>query len=82
MTDLEKRAVELLLKVKVPEKTWHGARIEALNMWMSLQPERSLRLSDASDLWFLVWRYRRQIDDSEIVRKANELVNGALDLAF
>lgn len=82
MTDLEQRAIRLLLDVKVPDKNWHGARIESLNMRLTLQPEMRLPLSEASDLWFLVWRYRRQIDDGEIVSKANELVNGALSLSF
>lgn len=82
MTDLEQRAIRLLLDVKVPDKNWHGARIESLNMRLTVQPDMPLPLSDRSDLWYLVWRYRRQIDDNDIVRKANELVNGALSLAF
>lgn len=82
MTDLEQRAIRVLLDVKVPDKNWHGARIESLNMRLTLQPESRLPLSECSDLWFLVWRYRRQIDDAEIVCKANELVNGALSLGF
>lgn len=82
MTDLEQRAIRSLLDVKVPDKTWHGARIESLNMRLTLRSEMPLPLSERSDLWFLVWRYRRQIDDSDIVRKANELVNGAFSLTF
>jgi hypothetical protein len=82
MTDLEKRAIRLLLDVKVPDKNWHGARIKSLSLRMACQPESRLPLSETSDLWFLVWRYRGQIDDNEIVNKANELVNGALSLAF
>lgn len=82
MTELEQRAIRLLLEVKVPEKGWHGARIESLNMRKTLHPEMRLPVNEQGDLWFLVWRYRRQIDDAEIVAKANELVNGALSLSF
>ena len=82
MTELQQRAIRSLLAVKVPEKLWHGSRIEALHMRLKLYPESRLMWPEESDLWFLVWRYRRQIDDSEIVCKANELVNGALSLSF
>lgn len=82
MTDLEKRAITVLLSVKVPEQVWHGRRIEALNMLMKVDPKRNLGVSQKADLWFLVWRYRRQIDDEQLIRTANELVNGAMSLAF
>lgn len=82
MTDLEQRAIRLLLEVKVPEVTWHGARVESLNMRLTLEPDKPLPSFEAADLWFLVWRYRRQIDDLQIVAKANELVNGVLSLSL
>ena len=82
MTDLEKRAVTALLSVKVPEQLWHGRRIEGLNMLMTVDPDRKLYTGLRADLWFLVWRYRRQIDDKEVVRYADEVVNGAMNLAF
>lgn len=82
MTELEQRAIRCLLAVKVPDKNWHGARIEALNMRLTVQPDSRLGCTEEADLWLLVWRYRRQIDDSAVVAKANELVNGALSLTF
>ena len=82
MTELEQRAIRVLRDVKVPEKMWHGARIESLYMRLTLHPEFTLPVSEKADLWFLVWRYRRQIDDLQIIAKANELVNGALSLTF
>lgn len=82
MTEIETRAIRALLDVKVPDKNWHGARIESLNMRLTVKPEMRLPVSEASDLWFLVWRYRRQIGDEEVVKEANKIVNGALSLEF
>jgi hypothetical protein len=82
VTELEKRAVTALRSVKMPERTWHGRGAEALNLRMTLQPQLRLGFTEAADLWFLVWRYRRQIADREVVAHANEIVNGEMDLAF
>jgi hypothetical protein len=82
VTDLEKRAVTALRSVKMPEKNWHGSRAEYLNGLMQLDPKVHLSEWQGADLWFLVWRYRRQIEDAEVVIKANEIVNGAMSLAF
>lgn len=82
MTDLEKRAVTVLLSVKMPEQNWHWRAAERLNMRMTLKPDERLSVSDRSDLWFLVWRYRRQIEDGQLIATANEIVNGAMSLAF
>jgi hypothetical protein len=82
MTDLEKRAITVLRSVKMPEQTWHVRRVDSLSSLMTLYPERKLDVGQKADLWFLVWRYRRQIDDGELVRTANEVVNGAFSLAF
>jgi len=82
MSDLEKRAITALRSVRMPEKNWHARAAERLNMWATLRAEQRLPIAEASDLWFLVWRYRRQIDDGELVAKANEIVNGAMSLAF
>lgn len=82
MTELEKRAVVALRDVRVPEKNWHGPRIEALNMRMTVAPESKLGCSEEADLWFLVWRYRRQIEDAAVVARADELMNGARHLSF
>ena len=82
MTDLEKRAVTALRSVKMPEKNWHARRAESLNMLMTLDANRKLDVGQKADLWFLVWRYRRQVDDAQLVATANEIVNGAMSLAF
>jgi len=44
--------------------------------------QAATRPGQFNDLWFLVWRYRRQIADLDVVTKANEIVNGALSLEF
>jgi hypothetical protein len=82
VTDLEKLAVTTLRSVIVPEQVWHGHAIERLNMRMTIKPDDGLPVSDRADLWFLVWRYRRQIDDDKLIREANKMVNGALSLEF
>ena len=82
MTGIETRAVVALRSVKMPEQGWHARRREFLNGLMALEPYRRLDHLQAADLWFLVWRYRRQIVDAEVVAKANEIVNGALNRAF
>lgn len=82
MTDLEQRAIRALRDVKVPAKNWHGTRIEALNMRLAVIPDAGLGCTDQADLWFLVWRYRRQIEDAAVVAYADELVNGEKSLSF
>jgi hypothetical protein len=49
---------------------------------MTLTPHDRLADTQAGDLWFLVWRYRRQIQDHEVVAHADEIVNGAMHLAI
>lgn len=82
MTDLEQRAIRALRDVRVPAKNWHGTRIEALNMRLTVIPEAGLGITDQADLWFLVWRYRLQIDDAAVVAYADDLVNGTRSLNF
>lgn len=82
MTDLEQRAVRALRGVKVYHKGWHDARVEELNMWLNVKPEAHLGCTQEADLWFLVWRYRRQIEDHELVAHALELMTGAMGLSF
>jgi hypothetical protein len=82
VTDLEKRAIVALRSVKFPEKSWHGKRAETLNARLALWPDMRLGFDLSSDLWFLVWRYRRQITDLGVVAHADEVVNGALHLEF
>jgi hypothetical protein len=82
VTDLEKRAVIALRSVKMPEKNWHARRAGVLDGRMTMDANLRLTCSEAGDLWFLVWRYRRQIADASVVAKADEIVNGALKLEF
>ena len=82
MTELEIRAVTVLRSVKMPEQNWHGRRAEFLSGLLLLDANRKLSVDQKADLWFLVWRYRRQIDDGELVRTADDMVNGAMSLAF
>jgi hypothetical protein len=82
VTDLQQRAIRALLDVRVPEKNWHGARIESLNMRLTLTPDAKLGCTEEADLWFLVWRYRRQIENFELVAHADDLVNGRKHLEF
>ncbi len=82
VTGIETRAVVALRSVIMPDRGWHARRREFLNGLMTREPYWHLDSLQAADLWFLVWRYRRQITDAEVVAKANEIVNGALNLAF
>lgn len=82
MTDLEKRAVIALRSVKFPRQTWHARRAAALSEMLESYPLVKLYSASAGDLWFLVWTYRRQIGDAEVVTEANKIVNGALSLEF
>jgi hypothetical protein len=66
----------------MPEKNWHWSRAVFLNELMARDPNSRLSERQAADLWFLVWRYRRQITDVDVVDKANEIVNGALSFDF
>lgn len=82
MTDMEQRAVRALRGVRVTHRTWHDRRVEELNQWLYIRPDARLGITEEADLWFLVWRYRRQIDDAEVIAHADELMNGAKTLRF
>ena len=82
MTDLEKRAITALRSVKMAEQLWHARRAEDLDWLMTLDPNRRLVGMQDADLWYLAWRYRRQIVDREVVAHAIEIVKGAMSLAF
>lgn len=82
MTDLEKRAITVLQGVRFPSMGWYENRARFLKMKMDCFPNARLVETQASDLWFLVWKFRRQITDREVVARGDELVNGALHLAF
>jgi hypothetical protein len=82
VTDLEKRAVTALRSVRMPEVNWHARRADSLNVLMMVDPDKRLSVDQKADLWFLVWRYRRQIDDCDLVATAKSMVTGAMSLAF
>jgi len=82
MTGLEQRAIAALHSVKMPEKNWHARRAKFLYEMLHKSPYVKLHSTSAGDLWFLVWTYRRQIADRQVVAQANEIVNGALSLEF
>jgi hypothetical protein len=82
MTEIEKRAILALQAVAMPKETWHGRRAEYLHMRLQVMPNARLVETQAGDLWYLCWRYRRQITDAAVVERADYIVNGALHLAF
>lgn len=82
MTDLEKRAITALAGVKYPSMGWYENRARFLKMKMEVSPHSRLVETQAGDLWFLVWHFRRQIQDEAVLAHADELVRVALHLAF
>lgn len=82
MTDLEKRAIAALYQVSANPYSWHPRRIAALNLRATVTPAARLKCTEAADLWFLVWHYRRQIADAAVIAEADRLRNGALRLIF
>lgn len=82
MTDLEQRAVRALRGVRVKHTAWNNRCVAALNNFLTVGPEARLGITQEADLWFLVWRYRRQIADHKVVAHADELMNGARSLSF
>jgi hypothetical protein len=82
MTDLEKRAITALQGVRFPREGWYENRARFLEMKMVLGPHARLVVTQAGDLWYMVWKFRRQIGDRAVVAHADELINGAMHLAF
>jgi hypothetical protein len=82
MTVLEIRAIAALRAVRIPAQRWHASCAGKLDGAMASDPSRELGLVEAADLWFLVWTYRRQIADRQVVAHADEIVNGAMHLAL
>jgi len=82
VTDLEKRAITALQDVKFPSEGWYEKRSRSLWFKMMQFPNARLVETQAGDLWFLVWKFRRQIADAAVVAHADELLNGAMHLAF
>lgn len=79
---MEKRAVEALLRVKMPMQSWHRSYRSFLLDRLRNAPLEKLLTKQRADLWFLVWTYRRQVEDFSVKAQADEIVNGAKSLAF
>jgi hypothetical protein len=82
MTGIERRAMEALESIRYAPYLWHEARAFALvRLWKS---DHLWHLSqhEQNDLWFLIWHYRRQVFDAEVISCANEYINGALPLRW
>lgn len=82
MSVIELRAIAALRSVKMPHQSKHPRLVAGLVSRTESVPSAPLPIVLSADLWFLVWRYRRQITDVEVVKRADELVNGALSLAI
>jgi hypothetical protein len=82
MTDLEQRALLLLPRIRYAPGIWHEPRAKSLRRLWDKAPDWNLSEHDRNDLWFLVWHYRRQVDDATVVARANEAVNGQVALRF
>jgi hypothetical protein len=82
MTDLEQRAMNALFPIAFNPHSWHRHRAHSLCRVCLSDPLWKLTGHEQHDLWFLIWTYRRQIRDTELVAHADERVNGALSLRF
>ena len=82
MTSLEQRAVMLLPNISYSAKTWHQDRAKTLYRFLHRDPLWTLTALEQADLWLIIWTYRRQVADAELVAHADHLVNQALALRF
>lgn len=82
MTVLEQRAIRLLVGVAYAPHSTHTRAAHALYKLFLDDPLWNLSAEQQANLWFLIWHYRRQVNDAEVVARADELVNGALHMEF
>jgi hypothetical protein len=82
VTVIEQRAAKLLPEIRYATETWHEPRAKTLFRLCNSDPLWSLTALQQEDLWFLIWHYRRQVADAEVVARADEFRNGALSLRF
>lgn len=82
MTSLEQRAVRLLPNLSYAPGVWHQDRAKTLYRFLNSDPLWTLTALEQADLWLLIWCYRRQVQDVELVARADEIRNGALALRF
>jgi len=82
MTAIERLAIASLEEVRFAKDTWHMRRAGLLNLRLTIEPGYVLSPNESADLWFLVWTYRRQIENAEVVAHADELRNKRLSFRF
>jgi hypothetical protein len=82
MTDLEVRAILYLERIRYARDIWHADRAKWLCFRVKRDPLYVFTWQEKADLWFLIWHYRRQVDDVELVARANEERGGPRALAF
>jgi hypothetical protein len=82
MTDLEQRAMRLLPRIRYAPGIWHEPRGKWLFRLWERDPRWKLTAQEHADLWFLIWHYRRQLDDAQVIGYANEVNNGQVALRF
>jgi hypothetical protein len=80
MTDLEQRAVQALMDMPVGPSRNDRFKVTRLYMVLSSDARWPLKPEEQDMLWSLVWRYRRQICDADVVRTADMVVNQAVYL--
>lgn len=71
-----------LLGIAYAPEGWHKSRAHTLYRLFLHDPNCKLNFLEEADLWFLIWRYRRQVRDAELVTHSDEVVNGAMSLRF
>jgi hypothetical protein len=79
---MEQRAARLLPRIRYAPDTWHEPRAKTLFRICDKEPCWKLTALEQSDLWFLIWHYRRQVKEIELVARAGEVVNGQVSLRF
>lgn len=82
MTTLEQRAIRSLVSIAYAPHSTHAKAAAVLYELFIDDPLWSLSPEQQASLWFLIWNYRRQVSDAELVARADELVNGALHMEF
>jgi hypothetical protein len=82
MTLLEQRAMQVLPSISYAVQTWHQPRAHSLFRVFRSDPLWPLSTHELDDLWFIVWYYRRQVNDPELVARASEHLHGALALRW
>jgi hypothetical protein len=82
MTDIEQRAAKMLDRIRYAPNIWHEPRAKTLYRLSQSCPHWNLTALEQADLWFLIWHYRRQVNDTELIGRAGEVVNGQVALRF